>query len=617
MKKVNKILTSTLVLSTMVAPAAFASSDSDPTSASFTDMDTASPWAQDAINNVKKLGLMTGSDGAFRPKDSITRQEVAAILVNVLKLDTPDVKTSSFTDVTSADWGMKHIEAVKKAGLMVGNQGEFRPNDRITREELATILVHAANGTAAKGDGLKVADQAEISDWAKGYVQAAMEMGLMSGDGTNFKPKNHAQRQEVAAVLLNFVKVMASKDAVDTFAPALSAINHAADAASMKSALEVNAAALGIDVSDKSGYGNLKLDRKPTVALDVYQNRPADGYKSVDDVKVLFNRVVQTRTVIETSLDSVNSAISVDEIAAMNRKFITDVIADLQDAQKTPGFTVESGNKISDTISALQTLVANYDALTEADKKAANGAIQGKSFTSYNAMIQAFTQAVNQSTVLNAINASTDAKTMKSALEANASALGIDVSATSDYGQLQGAPQDSTGATTGTDTQTTVDEQLRVALDVYANKPASGYTSLADVKALFNQAVKTIQVQGKVLDEVNAAKTADELAAMDKSYLTQVIAALEDAALTANYTIQGGNKISDTLVQLKNDVKSYNELTADNQKTVNQALVGKSFITYSDLVKAFEEALQKATSAQTATVSTQSGGTQTVTTTTN
>jgi hypothetical protein len=339
----NKILAATVVLTTALTPAtSFAASTNDTTtndttsSSTFTDIDKASSWAHDLIVTAKKLGLMAGDkSGAFRPLDTITRQEVAAILVNTLKLDTPDVAKSSFSDVASGNWGMKQIEAVAKAGLMVGDKaGTFRPDDPVTREEMATILVHAAKGTEGKGDNLKIADKDDVSDWAKGYVQAAMEMGLMAGDGTNFHPKNHAQRQEVAAMLLNFLKVTSTDS--DTFAPALSAVNHAADASSMRTALEENADALGIDVSANSDYGKLKVDRKPAVALDVYENRPAGGFKDVKDVKTLFDRVVKTRTVIEQALDSVNSAISVEEIAAMNRSFITDVIADLEDAQKTP-----------------------------------------------------------------------------------------------------------------------------------------------------------------------------------------------------------------------------------------------------------------------------------------
>ncbi|GIM45647.1 hypothetical protein DNHGIG_11960 [Collibacillus ludicampi] len=667
MKKFNKILAATVVLSTVLTPAAFAATDatdaftdtstkaadsastdtsaatadqtttesstttagqattdtntaatgqaasdntattseqeSVETSASLTfkDIDQASTWARDLIITAQKLGLMAGDKaGTFRPRDTVTRQEVAAILVNTLKLKTPDLTKSSFSDVTSSDWGMKQIEAVAKAGLMVGDKGgTFRPHDPVTREEMATILVHAAGGTAGKGDNLKIADKDDVSDWAKGYVQAAMEMGLMAGDGTNFHPKDHAERQEVAAMLLNFLKVKSAEG--DNFTPALSAVNHAADASSMRTALEENAAALGIDVSSSSAYGKLKVDRKPAVALDVYENRPEDGFQTVDDVKTLFDRVVKTRTVIEQALDSVNSAISVDEIAAMNRSFITDVIADLEDAQKTPNFVYESDSKISDTLATLKDLVTKYDALTDQEKQEANAAIQGKSFTSYNAMIQAFAKAVDkQKAALDAVNTATDAASMKSALETNAAAIGIDVSATSDYGKLIGD---------ATVTQDVYANQLSVAQDVYDNKPNGGYTNVADVKSVFDAAVQVKTAQVNALKDVQSAKSADDLA--DVKYINDAIAALEDASKTANYTTSSGRNINDILDELKADVTQYTALTDEEKKAVNEALAGKTFTTYSDLVQAFEEAVKANTANDSSAQGSQSTSTGT------
>jgi hypothetical protein len=569
------------------------------TSSTFKDIDQASAWARDLIVTAQKLGLMAGDKaGTFRPRDTVTRQEVAAILVNTLKLKTPDVTQSSFSDVTASDWGMKQIEAVAKAGLMVGDKGgTFRPHDPVTREEMATILVHAAGGTAGKGDNLKIADKDDVSDWAKGYVQAAMEMGLMAGDGTNFHPKDHAERQEVAAMLLNFLKVKSAES--DNFTPALSAVNHAADAASMRTALEENAEALGIDVSSGSAYGKLKVDRKPTVALDVYENRPEGGFQTVDDVKTLFDRVVKTRTVIEQALDSVNSAISTEEIAAMNRSFLTDVIADLEDAQKTPNFVYESGNKISDTLATLKDLVTKYDALTDKEKQAANAAIQGKSFTSYNALIQAFAKAVNkEQAALDAVNSATDATAMKSALEANAAALGIDVSETSAYGKLLADVSANGGDGT----------QWSVAADVYANKPEGGYTNVADVKAVFDSAVQLKTAEAAALVKVQGAKSADDLA--DLKYINDVKTALEAASQTSGYTLTSARNIHDILTEMNTDLSQYSALSDEAKQAVNAALAGHTFATYNELLQAFEQAMNANAVNSTSTEGTQDTASQ-------
>lgn len=599
MKNVHSILTAAVMLSTAFVPLnALADTAPDNPSASvesaahtgtdsgsFHDLSSASPWAQPLISTVQHLGLMSGDkSGNFRPHDPITRQEVAAILVNTLKLPAPAVSSTGFSDVTAADWGSPQIAAVAKAGLMNGDKGgTFRPHDPITREEMAAILVHAAKGAAAEGDLLSVADRDEISPWAKGYVQAAMKMGLLAGDGTYFHPKAHAERQEVAAMLLNFLKVTVGNNAGQEAAnQALAAVNQAADAQGLQTVLEEKAKDLGIDVSSGSLYGQLKVDRKPAVAEDVYENRPAQGFASVQELQQLFQCIVQTRTVIEQALDQVNSSISVAEIHDLNRSFLTQVIQALQEAQTVPGFVYESGSKIDDFISQLQDLVTRYDALDDAGKEAADQAIQGKNFTSYKELVNAFALAVNRGqAALQTVNQADSAAAMKTALEEYADALGISVSADSAYGQLLGD---------ASVTQDVYADQLRVAQDVYENRPSDGYPSEKDVQALFNQAVQIQRAKRQSLDEVRQASTADALAGM--AYLDRVIQALENAENIPSFTKEGGALIDTTLTLWKYDRIRYNALSSDQQMAVNQALAGKSFATYDDLIQALEQALK-------------------------
>lgn len=216
MKKISKWLATTLVLTTALAPTAVLAAP--PVQGSVTqqgstegivDLQKADGWAQAAIVQAKQLGLMSGDpSGNFRPTDTITRAEFAVMLTRLLQLPVPAAGTSSFSDVSAGHWGLSYIEAVQEAGLMLGDgDGTFRPDDVITREELAVLLVKAAQGDAEVGE-LPVADGAEVSSWAKGYVQAAISMGLMSGDGQRFHPKQAAVRQEVAMVAVNFVNKM-------------------------------------------------------------------------------------------------------------------------------------------------------------------------------------------------------------------------------------------------------------------------------------------------------------------------------------------------------------------------------------------------------------------------
>lgn len=198
----HKWLAVTLALTTTLAPLSVSAAAGTPT---YHDLGQADAWATASIEQTQTLGLMSGDgDGNFRPQATITREEAAAVLARTLHLPTPASKTSSFRDVNVADWSHSVVEAMAQAGLMAGDgDGTFRPQDVITREEMAVLLVKATSLKPATGDNISVADATRISSWAKGYVQTALETGLLHGDGTHFNPQAHATRQEVALMAIN------------------------------------------------------------------------------------------------------------------------------------------------------------------------------------------------------------------------------------------------------------------------------------------------------------------------------------------------------------------------------------------------------------------------------
>jgi hypothetical protein len=182
----------------------------------FKDLGKAALWAQPFITQAQEQKLINGDpDGKFRPLDNLSRREAAAIIFNILKLEPVTAEKSSFSDLSVQDWGSKYVEALKKADIMHGDgKGHFFPNNKITREELAVILVGAAGGDVKdKGNDLNLKDVKDVSEWAKPYVQAAMEMGLLKGDGKGqFFPKNNATRQEMAVMAVNLANALKDKE---------------------------------------------------------------------------------------------------------------------------------------------------------------------------------------------------------------------------------------------------------------------------------------------------------------------------------------------------------------------------------------------------------------------
>lgn len=211
--KLNKVLTQSVALTAAISVSATNVASAETI---YRDLNQVSDWAAEAVTIMQKEGIMIGDTaGNFRPLDKITRQEVAIVLTRTLKLQVEDVTTSSFADVNDNDSALKYIEAVKKAGLMLGDGNDnFRPKDFMTREEMAATFVRIHNvDPTGKAQSLNVQDKEAISDWAKDYVAATLELGLMKGDGANFNPKREATRQETAMVANNNIQIIKKKAA--------------------------------------------------------------------------------------------------------------------------------------------------------------------------------------------------------------------------------------------------------------------------------------------------------------------------------------------------------------------------------------------------------------------
>ena len=89
-----------------------------------------------------EAGIVSGvTPTQFEPERTITRAEFAAMIVRALGITATD--GPAFEDVANNAWFYSSVTAAAKAGLIVGYNGYFRPDDLITREEMATIIAKA------------------------------------------------------------------------------------------------------------------------------------------------------------------------------------------------------------------------------------------------------------------------------------------------------------------------------------------------------------------------------------------------------------------------------------------------------------------------------------------
>lgn len=141
---------------------------------------------------------MHGEAGArFYPDRAMTRAEMAQVLYNLLAAK-PPVSESQFEDVDSGDWYYTAVNSLAKAGILSGYEdGTFRPGRTVSRAEFVTAVCKCFGLT----DGAD-SDFSDVSGWATGYINAAVEQGWIvgMGDGT-FRPNASLTRAQVTPIL--------------------------------------------------------------------------------------------------------------------------------------------------------------------------------------------------------------------------------------------------------------------------------------------------------------------------------------------------------------------------------------------------------------------------------
>jgi hypothetical protein len=162
-------------------------------------------WAESVINKLVQKGAISGyPDGSFKPDKEITRAEFATVLVSSLKLP---IVTDKVFDDTKDHWAKNFIATAAANGIVHGyDESTFGADDPITREQMAAMVINALKLDPATG-GKVFADRDAVSAWAQKAVETASADSIINGypDDT-FRPAGHATRAEAAAVIVNALK---------------------------------------------------------------------------------------------------------------------------------------------------------------------------------------------------------------------------------------------------------------------------------------------------------------------------------------------------------------------------------------------------------------------------
>lgn len=206
-KAVSFILTLCMVL-TMIPSVVFAGSSAEAADTKTNQVyaDMTGHWAAAAVAKWSGLGIVKGDDRGFRPDDSITRAEMAVILDNLMDYQTK--ANNTFSDVKSSAWYSDAILKANAAGIITGDgAGHASPSSKVTREQAAVMLARAFGTDEDSGKKTTFKDATSISAWAKPLVFGMESDQYIGGtDGGYFQPKANITRAQVVTIIDNAVK---------------------------------------------------------------------------------------------------------------------------------------------------------------------------------------------------------------------------------------------------------------------------------------------------------------------------------------------------------------------------------------------------------------------------
>ncbi|WP_236608843.1 S-layer homology domain-containing protein [Thermacetogenium phaeum] len=180
--------------------------------AAFTDV--AGHWAEETIKLMAAKGIIKGMTATtFAPEAEVTRAQFATMLVNALNIRQQAATGTRFSDVPATAWFANTVETAAANGLLNGYpDGSFKPNAKITRQELAVMVANAlkfrgrdaAELTAEEVNAILsgYSDRGQIGSWAKRAAAVVVKSGIVKGRAVDqFAPLATAKRCEAVVMI--------------------------------------------------------------------------------------------------------------------------------------------------------------------------------------------------------------------------------------------------------------------------------------------------------------------------------------------------------------------------------------------------------------------------------
>lgn len=161
-------------------------------------------WAAESISRATSLGLFQGVGGdKFGLGQPITRAAFATVLVRFFQWEEVRPDKPSYSDVARDSWYYSAVETVLANNAVDASGHEFRPDENLSRGEMASMLVRGLGYTSLAGAASSYGAPFNDITANLGYITLAYDLGIMDGIGNGrFAPDGSATREQAAAVLV-------------------------------------------------------------------------------------------------------------------------------------------------------------------------------------------------------------------------------------------------------------------------------------------------------------------------------------------------------------------------------------------------------------------------------
>ncbi len=167
----------------------------------------------DAIKYVKQQSVFGGyEDGTFKPEQVISRVEVLKVALKTANRQLLNTTGSlTYSDIDPKAWYVPYIATAQQNGIANGYiGGYFRPHQNVTRSEFLKILLMSAPVSIEPVVTIAPYNDVKVDDWYAVFAQFAKQKNLLPGVSGDFKPNEEISRAEVAEIIYRLLLIMKS-----------------------------------------------------------------------------------------------------------------------------------------------------------------------------------------------------------------------------------------------------------------------------------------------------------------------------------------------------------------------------------------------------------------------